>query len=233
MPYRHELKYILDDASSELLRSRIKWILAKDTHITTSGYYTVRSLYFDDLYNSAYNEKNMSILNREKYRIRSYNQSDTVINLERKIKSNNYILKEIAPLTRKEVDSILTEDYDFLRSSTSRLKQLFYYHCRSSLLRPRVIIDYEREPFTMEAGDVRITFDRNIRAGMENLDPFNNEMAMVEALGPNKLIMEVKYTNFLPSIVKDVLDAPRAVYSSSSKYVMCCEKTLFKRRTNF
>ena len=232
MPYRHEMKFVLDEADSVMLRSRLQWILQKDSHITTSGYYTVRSLYFDDYYNSAYNEKNMSILKREKYRIRLYNQSDKVIHLERKIKSNNYILKETAPLTRKETEAILNEDYDFLRLESSHLKQLFYHHCQSYLMRPRVMVDYEREPFVMDAGDVRITFDRNIRAGMELLDPFNSEMAMVNVLQPNQLIMEVKYTHFLPTIVRQLLNGPHAVYSSMSKYMLCCEKTLFKRRTN-
>ncbi len=232
MPYRHEMKFVLDEADSVMLRSRLHWILQKDSHITTSGYYTVRSLYFDDYYNSAYNEKNMSILEREKYRIRLYNQSDKVIHLERKIKSNNYILKETAPLTRKETEAILNEDYDFLRLESSHLKQLFYHHCQSYLMRPRVMVDYEREPFVMDAGDVRITFDRNIRAGMELLDPFNSEMAMVNVLQPNQLIMEVKYTHFLPTIVRQLLNGPHAVYSSMSKYMLCCEKTLFKRRTN-
>ncbi|HAF62120.1 MAG TPA: transporter [Anaerolineaceae bacterium] len=232
MTYRHEMKFVLDEASSVMLRSRLKWVLEKDRYITSSGSYTVRSLYFDDYYNSAYNEKNMSILDREKYRIRLYNQSDAIIHLERKIKSNNYILKETAPLTRKETEAILNEDYEFLRADRSHLKQLFYHRCQSSIMRPRVVVDYEREPFIMEAGDVRITFDRNIRAGMESLDPFNYKMAMVEALGPHQLIMEVKYTNFLPGIVKELLVAPRSVYSSMSKYMLCCEKTLYKRRTN-
>ena len=232
MTYRHEMKFVLNEADSVMLRSRLQWILQRDSHITATGFYTVRSLYFDDFYNSAYNEKNLSILEREKYRIRLYNQSDDVIHLERKIKSNNYILKETAPLTRREAEAILNEDYDFLRTGNSHLKQLFYHHCRSSLLRPRVMVDYEREPFVMDTGDVRITFDRNIRAGMEILDPFNNEMTMLEVLRPNQLIMEVKYTHFLPTIVRQLLNGPHAVYSSMSKYMLCCEKTLFKRRTN-
>ena len=232
MTYRHELKFVLDEADSIMLRSRLQWLLQKDSHIASSGYYTVRSLYFDDYYNKAYNEKNMSILEREKYRIRLYNQTDDVIHLERKIKANNYILKETAPLTRRETESILDENYDFLRKDSSHLKQLFYHQCRSAFLRPRVMVDYEREPFVMEAGDVRITFDRNIRAGMELLDPFNSEMAMVNVLKPNQLIMEVKYTHFLPSIVRQLLNGPHAVYSSMSKYMLCCERTLFKRRTS-
>lgn len=232
MTYRHELKYILDEASSTLIKVRLKEILAKDFHVNPAGFYTVRSLYFDDYYNNAYNEKNMSILNRQKFRIRLYNQSDKIINLERKIKSNNYIFKETTPLKRIEVDAIMDGNFIPLRDSSSRLKQIFYHECMSYLLRPRVVVDYEREPFIMEAGEVRITFDRNIRAGMEAMDIFNYQMAMIEALEPNFLVMEVKYTNFLPALIRDLLPAPTAVFSSLSKYVICCDKTLFKRQTS-
>ena len=40
--------------------------------IRDSGY-TIRSLYFDDYWNSAYAEKDAGILVRKKYRIRIYN----------------------------------------------------------------------------------------------------------------------------------------------------------------
>ena len=232
MTYRHELKFLLMHTNYVVIKARIKEILKKDLHVDSDGLYTVRSLYFDDYFNRAYNEKNMSILDRQKYRIRLYNNSDKVINLERKIKSNNYIFKEITSLTRSEAQAILEQDYAFLRKSPSRLKQLFYYESISNVLRPRVMVDYEREPFIMYAGDVRITFDLNIRAGMEALDIFTNKMAMVEVLEANYLIMEVKYTNFLPTIIRDILPAQSGTYSSLSKYVLCCDKTLFKRKTS-
>lgn len=232
MAYRHELKYIIDEANGSLLQLRLKEVLKKDLHASPSGFYTVRSLYFDDYFNTAYNEKDMSILDREKFRIRLYNHSDQVIHLERKVKSNNYVFKEIAPLNRSEVEAILDENFVALRNSDSQLKMIFYHMCTSHFLRPRVIVDYEREPFIMEAGDVRITLDRNIRSGMEALNIFNHQMAMIEALEPNYLILEVKYTNFLPAIIKDILPAPHAVYTSMSKYVICCNKTMFKRRTS-
>ena len=40
-----------------------------------NGGYLIRSLYFDDYWNSAYEEKESGVLMRKKYRIRIYNYS--------------------------------------------------------------------------------------------------------------------------------------------------------------
>jgi len=110
-----------------------------------------------------------------------------------------------------------------------KLHQLFYYEYTTKLSRPRVMVDYEREPFIMEAGDVRITFDKNIRAGMEDDDLFNENMATIEALGPDKLVMEVKYTTFLPELVRLLLSSNASEFLAVSKYIVCCDKTLHRR----
>ena len=64
---------------------------------------------------------------------------------ERK-KFGSYIYKEAAPLTHAEFDAILAGDYDFLLHSPRRLCQEFYTECVCNVLRPRVIVDYDREP---------------------------------------------------------------------------------------
>ena len=74
----------------------------------------IRSLYFDDYWNSAYNEKMAGVDFRKKYRIRIYNCQDSHIKLERKIKLSNYIHKDSASITRQEFDWITEGRYDFL-----------------------------------------------------------------------------------------------------------------------
>ena len=64
---------------------RMKHLLKKDPHASDGGY-MIRSLYFDDYWNSAYEEKESGILMRKKYRIRIYDYSDRSIKLERKKK---------------------------------------------------------------------------------------------------------------------------------------------------
>ena len=96
--YRHELKYLISWADKAELTTRMSPVLKLDPHATNGGYF-IRSLYFDDYWNTAYEEKDAGVLLRKKYRIRIYNCSDRSIKLERKKKFGSYIYKETAPLT--------------------------------------------------------------------------------------------------------------------------------------
>lgn len=231
MKFRHELKYRIQYLDYINVKMRLTELLTEDQHVTADGSYTVRSLYFDDYFNSAYNEKYMGIMNRQKYRIRVYNHSDDTIRLERKIKSDRYIYKETAPLTREEVGWILDGKYDFLLKSSDRLHQIFYYECVSNRMRPRTVVDYEREPFVMDEGTLRLTFDKNIRAGREGFDIFNRDMPMVEVLEPGILIMEVKYTEFAPKILRKILPSKGTDFSAVSKYILSCDTTSYKKHS--
>lgn len=232
MTYRHELKYLLYQSDYAMLKLRVAGLLERDSNVNAQGFYTVRSLYFDDFYNSAFNEKEMSILIRQKYRIRLYNQSRDVIHLERKMKYNNYVNKMTAPLSPNEVTQIIQGDYAFLMKSKTQLFNILYYEIMTKVLRPRIIIDYEREPYVLDAGTVRITFDRNIRASVDNLDLFYPDLAMMETLETGFLIMEIKYTEFLPNMIRKILPTSAVDYSSISKYFLGCERILYNRKTD-
>lgn len=233
MKFRHELKYFINYQDHALIRSRLKSLLSFDANVDSDGSYTVRSLYFDDYYNTAYNDKYTGTLNRTKYRIRTYNHSDKTINLEKKNKRVQYNYKQTAPMTRELVDDVLQGDYGSLFESPSNLLQVFYHECVSNVMRPRVVVDYEREPYIMEAGDVRITFDKNIRAGVAGFDVFDAAMPMIEALDPGLLIMEVKFTEFLPSIIRKILPSKSADYAAASKFILCCDKTNHRRYSHY
>ena len=55
--FRHELKYIISQAQIPLLRLRIDQFMKLDQHVVDTGFYNIRSLYFDDFQNSSYYEK--------------------------------------------------------------------------------------------------------------------------------------------------------------------------------
>lgn len=163
--YRHELKYLINEGEHAALACRMAPVFKLDKHARSGGY-TIRSLYFDDYANTAYEEKDAGILMRKKYRVRIYNGGDKVIKLERKKKYGSWIYKEDAPLTRDEFECILAGDYDFLLRSPHQLCREFYIECICNMMRPRTIVDYEREPWVMDEGTVRITFDMNVRAAV-------------------------------------------------------------------
>lgn len=222
--YRNEWKYLIDTAQKELICQRLKPLLKLDENAKDGGY-MIRSLYFEDYYKTSYNEKDSGVLRRKKYRIRIYNCSDRSIKLERKKKYGSYIYKESARLSREEVYKILDGDYDFLLKSPQSLCREFYYECVSNVMRPRVIVDYEREPWIMDEGTVRITFDMDVRAAVGNFDIFDETLPALTVLEPGKCVMEVKFTEFLPRIVRDVLPDKASEFTAVSKYVLCYEKT--------
>ena len=222
--YRHEWKYLIDMAQKEVICRRLAPFLQLDKHAKDGGY-LIRSLYFDDYFHTAYEEKDAGVLERKKYRIRIYNYSDNSIKLERKKKFGSYIFKEAAPLTREEFYKILDGDYEFLLHSKYPLCREFYVECISHVMRPRTIVDYEREPWILDAGTVRITFDMDVRAAVGSYDIFDATLPAIPVLEPGKCVMEVKYTEFLPRIVRDVLPDRASEFTAVSKYVLCYEKT--------
>ena len=54
--YRHEYKYILNSGRYEILRSRVRAVMKADSH-GKNGVYRITSLYLDDVFDSAYNDK--------------------------------------------------------------------------------------------------------------------------------------------------------------------------------
>lgn len=224
--YRNEWKYLISEPEKEVLKLRMRPLFQMDPNAGDTGY-MIRSLYFDDYWNSALEEKDMGVLDRKKYRIRIYNCSDRSIKLERKKKVGSYIYKEAAPLTRAETEMILNGDYAFLLSSQYPLCQEFYVECVSNVMRPKVIVDYEREPFIMNEGTVRLTFDKHVRAAVLGNDIFDDSLPSLEVLPPGKLVMEIKFTEFLPQIVREIMPPAASEFTAVSKYVLCCEKTKY------
>ena len=56
MYYRNEWKYLVTDADLAVLGARLKVLLPMDKHQTGSAY-AIRSLYFDDIKDSALTDK--------------------------------------------------------------------------------------------------------------------------------------------------------------------------------
>ena len=225
LKFRHELKYLINHKDLALLRPRLRAVMRPDPH-AVGGQYKIRSLYFDDYWNSAYGEKMAGVYQREKYRIRIYNDDDSVIRLECKNKRGSYICKESAPLTRAETERIIEGDYGFLLRRGENLCRKFYYCCTSRVMRPCVIVDYEREPYVCAAGDVRVTFDRNVRSTTVFRDIFDPVLPSPQyVLEDGKLVMEVKFTEFLPEIIRKLLQLESAESAAVSKYTFCYEKS--------
>ena len=78
-------------------------------------------------------------------------------------------------------------------------------------------MDYERIPWILDAGTVRITFDSDVRAAIGSYDIFDTGLPALSVLEPGKLILEVKFTEMLPQLLRDVLPPPAAEFTAVSK----------------
>lgn len=223
LKYRNEWKYFISLWEGEILKRRLAPFLQKDPY-ARDGKYMIRSLYFDDYWNSAYEEKLMGVEERQKWRVRIYNYSDAGIKLERKKKSGSYIHKDSAALTRNEFERIMECDYGFLLGHPAPLCREFYYECMVRLQRPKVIVDYEREPLIRAEGDVRITFDSDVRAAVGGWDIFDADLTTFSVLPPDVMILEVKFTEFIPAMIRKLLPLDGQEFSAISKYTLCYEK---------
>lgn len=221
LKYRHELKFWINYHQYHMMRNKLSKILELDKHARERGDYHIRSLYFDDLDNTALHEKLGGLRDREKYRIRIYNLSDQVIHLEKKIKRNDYIAKLKESLTREMCEDILKGNYEWLNTSGKWLFQDMYHQLKYKLLRPKVIVDYVREAYTAETGNVRITFDKQLKTGLNSTDIFNRQLGTVNAFDHPFIVLEVKYDAYLPEYIRAIIQTEGIHRQSSSKYVMC------------
>ncbi|WP_432402836.1 polyphosphate polymerase domain-containing protein [Wukongibacter sp. M2B1] len=218
---RHELKYFINYHEYMYLKKRLAVSIRKDKYGTIDDGYHVRSLYFDDIYGSAFHEKELGIFKRKKYRIRIYNISDKIIKLEKKSKYGQYIGKDSVGITRDEFYKLLDDNCEFLMNSDDKLFREFYMEKITKLLRPVVIVDYDREAYTYGAGNVRITFDKNLRVGINSHDIFDDKLATKMIFDEPIMILEIKYDSFLPTHVHNLIQICNHNISAASKYVMC------------
>ena len=145
--YRHELKYVIPYAEYLAVRQRLRTVMSVDPHVSKSGLYQTRSVYFDNSDDKALREKIDGIGKREKFRIRYYNDDFSFITLEKKIKDNNLCLKYDAVITEKEFRKIMDGDIEFMKDHSEELVRELYAKMKYQRLRPRVLVSYIREPY--------------------------------------------------------------------------------------
>lgn len=217
--YRHEWKHVITPVHRQILRQRLRAVAKVDSH-AADGRYHIRSLYFDDLDDTALREKLSGVSRREKFRLRCYDLNFDLIHLEKKSKVSGLGHKESCTVARDEVRAILEGRLDWMREDERPLVRELYVKMRSRGLRPRTIVDYTREPFVFGPGNVRVTLDYDIRTGLQStafLDPDCPTVPVED----DPIILEVKWDAFLPDIIRDAVQLDGVRTSAFSKYAAC------------
>ena len=100
----------------------------------------------------------------------------------------------------------------------------FYFKLKSAGLSPNVIVDYVREAYISNISNIRITFDKQLRTGLNSTDVFNCHTT-IDAIEEPKLILEIKYDHFLPDYIRNILQISSSQRYAISKYVICKKYT--------
>lgn len=220
LEYRHEYKHAINLLDYHTLRQRIRAVASPDLNVGEDGRYHIRSLYFDNVDDKALREKLYGLPNREKFRIRIYNRDSNFIRLEKKSKAYGLCNKQSATITKEQAEQILEGDAEWMQYLGNALLTEFYGKIGYQLLRPKTIVDYWREPYIYPFGNVRITFDCDVRTGIYSTGLFDKDLPTFSTGEPGVLLLEVKYDEFFPDIIRDLIQTNTRRTEAFSKYAI-------------
>lgn len=228
MEYRVEDKYLITEDKWAYIENRLKEVCMPDIH-GTDGTYLIRSVYYDDMYDTCLKENEDGTDNREKFRIRIYDLDDSTIKLELKSKMRGFTRKRSMELSLEQASALLKRN-DVItdmpvilsgsneragdRSLIKKLVALMQYR----RMQPVVMIEYERKAYTYPIGNVRITFDKNIGCSRDWNSLWDMNAQIIPVMPAGEHVLEVKYDELLPDYIKDVLDIGSLRRQAYSKY---------------
>lgn len=224
---RFEFKYIVPARVRLLLEQELRAFMEIDPFCRDrpGQSYTVRSLYFDDSGFHDYYAKIDGHLNREKYRLRSYDAPGTApCFLEIKGKQNHFSYKYRTPLdtaTRALVDRQRWSSLLTLGDSSPVIRRFAAVACRRHL-QPQVVVEYSRRPYVGRRDyRFRVTFDGDLRAARgPDLDRGSRPTL---AFLRDQSVLEIKFESSLPVWFQRLLGTYELQRISISKYCRAAE----------
>lgn len=220
--FRYERKYYVDKYIAQILKQRLSCVMPLDEH--SNGQYLISSLYFDDCYNTSFFQKINSVTCRNKLRVRYYNGDENKLKLECKYKQEQMIYKEGIWISNQQYQMMRRGEYSFMLEQPESLWRMFYSRHVTTQLRPVVMVEYNRLAYTYKLGNIRITFDSDLRAGTAS-SPY-----LFPVLPEHSIILELKYY-FLPSVISDLFSGISLSQMPISKYTMArqlCHGFIFR-----
>lgn len=219
--YRHEFKYLCSYGQLRMIQARLQGLIPLDPHVGESGQYNIRSLYFDDYYDSYLQENEAGTDPREKFRIRIYDHSSGRISLELKRKVRGMTQKISCPLTEEQCRLLMAGEIPDISKDAPAVFQKLVLQMRIRLLRPKVIVEYDRVPYVYPHGNVRVTLDENIRASGRTELFLEEDIPLRPIMPTGQHILEVKYDEYLPDHIYRTVQLENLQRTAFSKYYLC------------
>jgi len=226
--YRFEYKYLIGREAAEELKHTLPLVFARDIHAGEKGYYDIRSVYFDDPEDNAYEEKEAGVADRRKYRIRFYDLDPSFVTLELKLKKGILSQKTAETVTFEEAETLLGGGRLPAARKYGPALATFTVETSEKLLEPRLVVDYRRYPFVYPVGNTRVTIDTLIRGSRYERSGLLAEGTPVPALEEGLALLEVKFDRELPCFIGDFLSRVPLVHYANSKYCSCHDALFIK-----
>ncbi len=146
----------------------------------------------------------------------------TFLLFEKKIKHNNLCMKLDADITEGECRDILKGRTEHMNGHPNMLVRELAEKMKTQQLRPRVLVSYVREPYIYAAGNVRVTFDSQIRTSLFHREFLEQNVQDISATDSvQDMILEVKYDEYLPDIISCLIQTEGIRQQAFSKYGVC------------
>ncbi len=223
---RYEFKYLLNRFRLSRFEAEIRHFMTYDGHIhpELDNKYFVRSLYFDNDQASNYYEKIDGLRTRRKFRIRTYDirpNEGLLFFLEEKGRHNERTYKTRIQIAEEHVGIFLDPNrHDVLLNHYPgvALIERFVADCMRRALKPKVLVDYKRRPYTSEYDmNFRVTLDSDLRAAATNRI-FPSETASWRESDAGYTIVEIKFFRRIPAWFHRTLQTHNLRRLSISKF---------------
>ena len=216
---REEKKFLLSVDEFISLSHQVGHVMLADPHNGTHGY-TIRSLYFDTVYDRDYFEKQAGIELRRKIRLRCYDPKADYAMLEMKQKQGVSQLKRSLKLKRDDAIRLCAGDYAPLLSYREPFAAECYALMHTQCYLPKTIVEYNRKAFIAKENKIRVTFDNHIVSTESSFNLFDERLNMNPVLDPYTVVLEVKFNGFLLEYIKRMINPVNRSELSVSKYVL-------------
>ena len=223
--YRQEKKFLISMSQYYSMSNRISHILKPDSYSSGDGY-TIRSLYFDDIDDTDFEDKQNGIEVRRKIRLRNYGPDTPFALLEMKQRQGWVQKKRSLKISKEEARIMASGNYSSLLKHNDPFADECFALMNMRCYRPKAVLSYTRKVFVAKENRIRVTFDHHIKGTESNFDIFAADLPENMFLGYDVAVLEVKFNTFLLNHIREVLSECDRSEKAISKY--CFSRTLSK-----
>ena len=233
---RHECKYLVSARLLAQVRDYLRPFMRPDAYALArpDRRYQVTSLYLDSSDLALYAMTNGGEKNRFKLRLRWYRDAaDAPVFVEIKKRVDQIVLKSRCRVEAQAAEDLVRSLPGLSRASAGATAAAvpdvadFLSRCRRARARPMLLVRYWREAYESSGPDpVRVTFDTELEYALAAVDALGRGDAQWRSTPLDGAILEIKFTQLVPSWVRSMIRDLELQKQSIPKYCLSIEEAM-------